>query len=81
MLVVRSCYPLLCTSCIANTQTDVPRTQVGGAGYIGTHCCVELINAGHKVVVVRSYPPIEVTEDARTRAQTPHFLPDSHEEG
>lgn len=27
----------------------------GGAGYIGTHTCVELINAGHEPVVVDSY--------------------------
>ena len=24
----------------------------GGAGYIGNHACVELLNAGHSVVVV-----------------------------
>ena len=24
----------------------------GGAGYIGSHTCVELLNAGHEVVVV-----------------------------
>ena len=24
----------------------------GGAGYIGTHTCVELIESGHEVVVV-----------------------------
>ena len=24
----------------------------GGAGYIGSHTCVELLNQGHKVVVV-----------------------------
>lgn len=24
----------------------------GGAGYIGSHCCLELLNAGHEVVVV-----------------------------
>ena len=24
----------------------------GGAGYIGTHTCVELLNAGHKVIVI-----------------------------
>ena len=24
----------------------------GGAGYIGSHTCVELLNAGHKIVVV-----------------------------
>ena len=24
----------------------------GGAGYIGSHACVELLNAGHSVVVV-----------------------------
>ncbi len=27
----------------------------GGAGYIGTHTCVELINAGHDVVIVDNY--------------------------
>ena len=26
----------------------------GGAGYIGSHCCVELLEAGHEVVVVDS---------------------------
>ena len=24
----------------------------GGAGYIGSHTCIELLNQGHKVVVV-----------------------------
>ncbi len=24
----------------------------GGTGYIGTHTCVELLNQGHKVVIV-----------------------------
>ena len=24
----------------------------GGAGYIGSHTCVELLNAGHRVVVL-----------------------------
>ncbi|MDF2557724.1 MAG: lnpD [Bacillales bacterium] len=27
----------------------------GGAGYIGSHTCVELLNAGHKVVVVDNF--------------------------
>ncbi|MBT3318151.1 MAG: UDP-glucose 4-epimerase GalE [Clostridia bacterium] len=27
----------------------------GGAGYIGSHTCVELINAGHKVVIVDNF--------------------------
>lgn len=25
---------------------------IGGAGYIGSHTCVELVNAGYEVVVV-----------------------------
>ena len=29
------------------------RYQVGGAGYIGSHCCVELLDDGYDVVVVR----------------------------
>ena len=24
----------------------------GGAGYVGSHCCVELLQAGHNVVVI-----------------------------
>ncbi len=24
----------------------------GGAGYIGSHTCIELLNAGHEVVVI-----------------------------
>ncbi|MBQ5686613.1 MAG: NAD-dependent epimerase/dehydratase family protein, partial [Ruminococcus sp.] len=27
----------------------------GGAGYIGTHTCVELIEAGHTVVIADNY--------------------------
>ena len=27
----------------------------GGAGYIGTHTCIELINAGHTVVVADNF--------------------------
>ena len=28
---------------------------VGGAGYIGSHTCVELINAGHDVVIADNF--------------------------
>jgi UDP-glucose 4-epimerase len=27
----------------------------GGAGYIGSHTCVELLNAGYEIVVVDSF--------------------------
>ena len=27
----------------------------GGAGYIGSHTCVQLLEAGHEVVVVDNY--------------------------
>ena len=27
----------------------------GGAGYIGTHTCVALLNAGHQVVVIDNF--------------------------
>ena len=27
----------------------------GGAGYIGSHTCVELLNAGHEVVIVDNF--------------------------
>lgn len=28
---------------------------IGGAGYIGTHTCVELLNAKHEIIVVDSF--------------------------
>ena len=28
----------------------------GGAGYIGSHTAVELLNAGHEVVIADDYP-------------------------
>ena len=27
----------------------------GGAGYIGSHTCIELINAGYKVIVLDNF--------------------------
>lgn len=30
----------------------------GGAGYIGTHTCIELINAGHTVVVADNFQTV-----------------------
>ncbi|PED25868.1 NAD-dependent epimerase/dehydratase family protein, partial [Bacillus thuringiensis] len=27
----------------------------GGAGYIGSHTCVELLNSGYKVIVVDNF--------------------------
>ncbi|MGN0801610.1 MAG: NAD-dependent epimerase/dehydratase family protein, partial [Candidatus Faecivicinus sp.] len=27
----------------------------GGAGYIGSHTCVELLNAGHEVVIIDNF--------------------------
>ena len=27
----------------------------GGAGYIGTHTCVEILNAGHNAIVVDNF--------------------------
>jgi nucleoside-diphosphate-sugar epimerase len=29
----------------------------GGAGFIGSHCCVDLLEAGYDVVVVSPTPP------------------------
>lgn len=28
---------------------------IGGAGYSGTHTCVELLNAKHEIIVVDSF--------------------------
>lgn len=30
----------------------------GGAGYIGSHTCVELINAGHDVVIADNFQTV-----------------------
>jgi len=27
----------------------------GGAGYIGSHTCIELLNAGHEIIIVDNY--------------------------
>ena len=27
----------------------------GGAGYIGSHTCIELLNAGHEAIIVDNY--------------------------
>ena len=35
----------------------------GGAGYIGSHTCVELLNAGHEVVIIDT-PPVGHHNDA-----------------
>ena len=34
----------------------------GGAGYIGSHTCVELLNAGHEIVIIDNF----VRSPART---------------
>jgi UDP-glucose 4-epimerase len=35
----------------------------GGAGYIGSHCCLELLAVGYDVVVVRPHACAEVVLD------------------
>ena len=39
----------------------------GGAGYIGSHTCVELLNAGHEVVVLDNLS--NSVEESLTRVQ------------
>jgi len=39
----------------------------GGAGYIGSHTCVELLNAGHEVIVVDNLSNSKVTSLHRVR--------------
>ena len=39
----------------------------GGAGYIGSHTCVELLNAGHKVVVADNL--VNASAEALKRAE------------
>ena len=40
----------------------------GGAGYIGSHTCVELLNAGYDVVVVDNY--VNSQPEALRRVET-----------
>ena len=42
----------------------------GGAGYIGSHTCVEMLNAGYDIVVVDNYS-IRSNNGQRFSAQTP----------
>ena len=39
----------------------------GGAGYIGSHTCVELLNAGHAVVVIDNF--CNASEESVKRVQ------------
>lgn len=47
----------------------------GGAGYIGTHTCVELINAGHDVIIVDNYSNSCPEAIARTEEITGRSIP------
>ncbi|WP_096435080.1 UDP-glucose 4-epimerase GalE [Alteribacter populi] len=42
----------------------------GGAGYIGTHTCVELLNAGHEIVVVDNFSNSKLVALERVREIT-----------
>ena len=42
----------------------------GGAGYIGSHTCVELLNAGHEVVVIDNLYNSKVESLRRVQALT-----------
>ena len=49
----------------------------GGAGYIGSHTCVELIEAGHSVIIADNYSnscpvAIERVEEI-TGTKIPHY--------
>ena len=49
----------------------------GGAGYIGTHTCVELLNAGHDVLVVDNFSnskPEALKRVAEITGKTPAFV-------
>ena len=38
----------------------------GGAGYIGSHTCIELLNAGYDVVVARNTLPARSTVEGNS---------------
>jgi len=49
----------------------------GGAGYIGSHACVELINAGHEVTVFDNFSnsqPEALARVERITGNKPHFV-------
>lgn len=52
----------------------------GGAGYIGTHTCVELINAGHDVIIADNYSnscPMAIDRvEEITEKRIPHYEAD-----
>ena len=48
----------------------------GGAGYIGSHTCIELLNAGYDVVVADNYynaSPVVLDRISRSPARTSAF--------
>ena len=48
--------PVAATVTAAAAMTDKKCVFVtGGAGYIGSHCCVELLNAGYDVVAIDNF--------------------------
>ena len=58
---------------------DKPRSRsvlvTGGAGYIGSHCCVELINAGYRPVILENFSNAHPTVVDRIETITGHRPP------
>ena len=65
-------YPLgrqstraLCEATFGTREVlDMAILVSGGAGYIGSHTCIELLNAGYDVVVADNYYCLLYTSDA-----------------
>ena len=53
----------------------------GGAGYIGSHTCIELLNEGHEVVVMDNlYNASEKALGGKDHRQESYFLQRRHAE-
>ncbi len=49
----------------------------GGAGYIGTHTCIELLNAGYEIIVADNYSnskPEALNRVKRLRVKNLNFM-------
>ena len=61
-------YPLFAVEADYGQEVNIMAILVtGGAGYIGSHTCIELINAGYEVVVVDNL--VNSSEEAVKRVE------------
>lgn len=62
---------------MVTNMNDKTILVTGGTGYIGSHACVELLNAGYDVIVVDNLSNSKVESLSRVKSitgQSPLFL-------